>query len=233
MLPEDPDSGDQTPALQRLLGRRRRHRRSRLRELRHARRLRAASRSSASSVKGKIVLARYGARLARHQAEGRLRARRHRLPHLLRSARTMATSRATCIPTGPYRPEHGVQRGSVMDMPVHPGDPLTPGWGSEAGGKKLPREDVADDPEDPGAADFVRRRAADAASNSRDRSRPQEWRGALPVTYHVGPRPGAGAPEAGVRLEEPPALQRRSSRIPGHDAARTSGSSSAITTTRG
>ena len=42
------------------------------------------------------------------------------------------------FPDGPFRPEFGVQRGSVMDMPIHTGDPLTPGWGSTAGGKKLP-----------------------------------------------------------------------------------------------
>ena len=38
-------------------------------------------------VKGKIVIARYGALVARDQAEGRRRARRGRLPHLLRPAR--------------------------------------------------------------------------------------------------------------------------------------------------
>ena len=51
-------------------------------------------------VKGKIVLARYGGGLARDQAEGRLRARRGRLPDLLGSARRRLLSRATCIRTG-------------------------------------------------------------------------------------------------------------------------------------
>ena len=39
------------------------------------------------SVKGAIVIARYGAVVARHQAQGRRRARRDRLPDLFRSAR--------------------------------------------------------------------------------------------------------------------------------------------------
>jgi len=43
---------------------------------------------------------------------------------------------------GAFRPEFGVQRGSVIDMTIHPGDPLTPGWGSEAGGRKLPVGDA-------------------------------------------------------------------------------------------
>src|SRR3990172_8956805 len=40
-------------------------------------------------------------------------------------------------PKGPMRPEHGVQRGSVMDMPLYPGDPLSPGWGNVRGGRML------------------------------------------------------------------------------------------------
>ena len=84
-------------------------------------------------VKGKIVIARYGQQLARHQAEGRLRARRGRLHHLFGSARRRLLPGRRRIPTGPYRPEQGVQRGSVMDMPIYPGDPLTPGMGVRAG----------------------------------------------------------------------------------------------------
>ena len=37
---------------------------------------------------------------------------------------------------------------------------------------------------------------------------PEGWRGALPITYHIGPRPGHGAPEGGVRLERCDRLQR-------------------------
>ncbi len=39
---------------------------------------------------------------------------------------------------GPMRPSEGVQRGSVMDMPLYPGDPLSPGWASEKGSRRLP-----------------------------------------------------------------------------------------------
>lgn len=46
-------------------------------------------------------------------------------------------------PVGPMRPEHGVQRGGVMDMPLQPGDPLTPGWGSSEGARRLERADAA------------------------------------------------------------------------------------------
>src|SRR2546425_5261243 len=40
-------------------------------------------------------------------------------------------------PRGPWRPRDGVQRGSVMDMPVYPGDPLTPGVGATKDAKRL------------------------------------------------------------------------------------------------
>ena len=40
-------------------------------------------------------------------------------------------------PEGAYRPAEGVQRGSVVDMPVYPGDPLSPGWASEKGARRL------------------------------------------------------------------------------------------------
>ena len=72
--------------LQRLLGRRRRHRRSRLRELRHPRGLRAA-REAGRRRQGQDRHRPLRPQLARHQAEGRLGARRDRLHHLLRSAR--------------------------------------------------------------------------------------------------------------------------------------------------
>src|SRR6266849_5116865 len=45
-------------------------------------------------------------------------------------------------PHGPFRPKDGVQRGSVMDMAVHPGDPLSPGWASEKGSRRLPLSEV-------------------------------------------------------------------------------------------
>ena len=47
----------------------------------------------------------------------------------------------------------------------------------------------ADDPEDSGAADLLRRRAAAAAQSQGSASRPRAWRGALPITYHVGAGP--------------------------------------------
>jgi N-acetylated-alpha-linked acidic dipeptidase len=91
-------------------------------------------------------------------------------------------------PEGAFRPEQGVQRGSVMDMPIHPGDPLTPGWGSEKGGRKLARSE----------ADVILKipvlpisygDALPLLKNLKGEVVPEAWRGALPITYHVGPGP--------------------------------------------
>ena len=91
-------------------------------------------------------------------------------------------------PKGPNRPDFGVQRGSTMDMPIHPGDPLSPGWGSEPGGRKLEISESKTLPKIPvlplsygDALPLLRNLGGPVA--------PEKWRGALPITYHVGPGP--------------------------------------------
>jgi len=91
-------------------------------------------------------------------------------------------------PKGPTRPEQGVQRGSVMDMALYPGDPLTPGWASDPGGKRLPISEAKNLIKIPvmpiswGDAKPLLEQLGGLVA-------PEEWRGALPITYHVGPGP--------------------------------------------
>ena len=182
-------------------------------------------------VKGKIVIARYGRswrgikpKVAyEHGAVGCI---------IYSDPRDDGFFAGRRVPAGPYRPEMGAQRGSVMDMPIYPGDPLTPGTASEAG-----RDAAA-------IARGRRRSSRFRCCRFRTATRcrccaalkgpvaPEAWRGALPITYHVGAGPGEGPPQAGVRLEHASALQRRSpaSTAPSFP---TSGSSTATTTTRG
>ena len=54
----------------------------------------------------------------------------------------MDMSRGDVYPKGPFRMEHGIQRGSVLDMPMYPGDPLTPGYGATKDAKRLAIEDA-------------------------------------------------------------------------------------------
>jgi N-acetylated-alpha-linked acidic dipeptidase len=91
------------------------------------------------------------------------------------------------FPRGPMRPSDGVQRGSVLDFPsTSPGDPLTPGVGATANAKRLPIKDA------PGLTKIpdLPISYADAQpllAALEGPLAPREWRGALPITYHVGP----------------------------------------------
>jgi N-acetylated-alpha-linked acidic dipeptidase len=139
------------------------------------------------SVAGKIVIAKYGRSwrgikpklAAEHGAIGAI---------LYSDPRDDGYWVDDVYPEGPMRPGHGVQRGSVMDMPVHPGDPLSPGWASEPGARKLAiaeAKTIERIPVQPiGYEDALPLlRALDGALA------PEAWRGALPLTYHIGPGP--------------------------------------------
>ncbi len=140
-------------------------------------------------VKGKIVLARYGG--SWRGIKPKVAAERGAVGCLIYSdPRDDGYYRGDVYPQGPFRPEHGVQRGSTMDMPLYPGDPLSPGWASERGGRKLDRGEAKSLPKIPvlpisygDALPILKALGGPVA--------PEEWRGALPVTYHLGPGPAA------------------------------------------
>ena len=90
-------------------------------------------------VKGKIVIAKYGGSwrgikpkvAAEHGAIGCI---------IYSDPEDDGYTQGDVYPEGPFRPKDGVQRGSVMDMPVYPGDPLTPGIGATKDAKRLDQE---------------------------------------------------------------------------------------------
>jgi len=91
-------------------------------------------------------------------------------------------------PKGPYKHESGVQRGSVMDMPTYPGDVLTPGIGATKRAKRLAIEDASTITKIP-VLPISQRDALPLLSALDGAVVPEEWRGALPITYHLGPGP--------------------------------------------
>jgi N-acetylated-alpha-linked acidic dipeptidase len=136
------------------------------------------------SVKDKIVIARYGEgwrglkpKLAQeHGAVGCI---------IYSDPRDDGYSAGDVYPQGPARPASGVQRGSVADMTLYPGDPLTPGVGATADARRLAISEaptilkIAAVPISYGDAQrFLARLGG--------RVVPSNWRGALPITYHVG-----------------------------------------------
>ena len=90
------------------------------------------------------------------------------------------------FPKGPMRPADGVQRGSVLDMPLYPGDPLSPGWASEKGSKRLSMAEAKSLMRIP-VLPISYADAQPILEQLTGPVAPREWRGSLGITYHVGP----------------------------------------------
>src|ERR1022692_3435671 len=138
-------------------------------------------------VKGKIVIARYG---------GGWRGLKPKFAYEHGAIGCIVYSdpgddgygAGDAYPKGGFRPSDGVQRGSVLDMPVYPGDPLTPGVGATADAKRLSIAEARTVLKIP----VLPMSYADAQPLLAALSGPvvpATWRGALPLTYHFGPGP--------------------------------------------
>ncbi|MBS1825907.1 MAG: M28 family peptidase [Acidobacteria bacterium] len=138
-------------------------------------------------VKGKIVIARYGK--SWRGTKPKVAAENGAVGCIIYSdPRDDGYFQGDVYPAGPFRPPHGVQRGSVMDMPIMVGDPLSPGWASEPGSKRLKLEDAATLMKIP-VLPMSYDDAAELLKELRGPVAPENWRGALGLTYHIGPGP--------------------------------------------
>lgn len=139
------------------------------------------------SVKGCIVIARYGASwrgikpkvATEHGALGCV---------IYSDPKGDGYYEGETFPNGPWRSEDGVQRGSVMDMPYHPGDPLTPGVGATPDAKRVPLDEVKVFSKIP-VLPLSHSDAKPLLTALTGPVAPEGWRGALPITYHIGPGP--------------------------------------------
>ncbi|HWC75587.1 MAG TPA: M28 family peptidase, partial [Gemmatimonadales bacterium] len=139
------------------------------------------------SVKGAIVIARYfgswrGIKpkvAAEHGAIGCL---------IYSDPKDDGFTQGDTYPDGPWRPRDGVQRGSVMEMEVYPGDPLTPGVGATKDAKRLPIAEAKTLTKIP-VLPISYGDAQPLLAAIGGRVAPEEWRGGLGITYHVGPGP--------------------------------------------
>jgi N-acetylated-alpha-linked acidic dipeptidase len=91
-------------------------------------------------------------------------------------------------PKGAFKNETGVQRGSVMDMPLYPGDVLTPGYGATKNAKRLDRKDAPTITKIP-VLPISYQDALPLLQALGGPVVPESWKGALPITYHIGPGP--------------------------------------------
>lgn len=139
------------------------------------------------SVRGAIVIARYGGSFrgtkpkiaAEHGAIGCL---------IYSDPRDDGYFGDAVFPDGPMRSKDGVQRGSVMDLPLYSGDPLTPGVAAVPGAARLALNEAATITKIP-VLPISYGDAQPLLAASGGPVAPAAWRGALPITYRLGPGP--------------------------------------------
>jgi N-acetylated-alpha-linked acidic dipeptidase len=137
-------------------------------------------------VKGKIVIARYGQswrgikpKIAQeHGAIGCI---------IYSDPKDDGYYQGEVYPKGPFKNEYGVQSGSVMDMVVYPGDPLTPGVGATKDAKRFPSHKDAPNLLKIPVLPISYHDAKPLLEAMSGPVAPENWRGALPITYHIGP----------------------------------------------
>jgi len=138
------------------------------------------------SVKGAVVIARYGHGwrgikpkvAAEHGAVGCI---------IYSDPEGDGYFKGDDYPSGGWRPREGVQRGSVRDTD-YPGDPLTPGIGATADAKRLSIQEAKTIIKIP-VLPVSYGDALPLLSALKGPIAPDDWRGALALTYHVGPGP--------------------------------------------
>ena len=139
---------------------------------------------------GKIVICRYGANF--RGVKVYLAQQRGAIGVLIYSdPQDDGYSKGDPWPIGPWRPETGVQRGSVQFLFKYPGDPETPGVASTL---DLPDAARIPNPSGPGGSQpyiisipLSYHDAEPILQALKGPSAPQSWQGALPFRYHMGP----------------------------------------------
>lgn len=139
------------------------------------------------SVKGKIVIVKYGhswrgikPRLAyEHGAIGCI---------IYSDPADDGYGAGDVYPAGPYKNAYAVQRGSVMNITIHPGDPLTPGYGATKNAKRLNIHETEVIKKIP-VLPISYHDAQPLLAALGGQVVPSSWVGDLPITYHVGPGP--------------------------------------------
>jgi N-acetylated-alpha-linked acidic dipeptidase len=137
-------------------------------------------------VKGKIVLVRYsnpysyrGFKALTAQQEGAAAILIYSDPQ------EDGYKKGNVDPDGPWGPEYHIQRGAITYDFMVPGDPLTPGWASVPGAKRIPIEDAVSMPKIM-ALPLSWHDAKPLLENMDGPMAPPDWQGGLPIQYHLG-----------------------------------------------
>lgn len=138
-------------------------------------------------VKGKIVIAKYAG--SWRGIKPKLAAEKGAIGCIIYSdPKDDGYYAGDTYPEGAFKNETGVQRGSVMDMPLYPGDVLTPGYAATKNAKRLDRKDAPTITKIP-VLPISYQDALPLLKALKGPVAPDSWKGALPITYHIGPGP--------------------------------------------
>src|SRR5579859_2708801 len=138
------------------------------------------------SVKGKIVLVRYSNPYS-YRGFKALTAQREGAAAILiySDPAEDGYKKGTVDPNGPWGPEYHIQRGAITYDFMVPGDPLTPGWASVPGAKRIPAEQAVSLPKIM-AVPLSWHDAEPLLQNLDGAVAPDEWQGGLPLKYRLG-----------------------------------------------
>ena len=138
------------------------------------------------SVKGKIVLVRYSNPYS-YRGFKALTAEREGAAAMLvySDPAEDGFKKGTVFPDGPWGPESHIQRGAITYDFMVPGDPLTPGWASVPGAKRIALEQAVSVPKIM-ALPLSWHDAKPILENLGGPLAPADWQGGLPMQYHLG-----------------------------------------------
>jgi N-acetylated-alpha-linked acidic dipeptidase len=137
-------------------------------------------------VRGKIILVRYSNPYS-YRGFKALTAQRHGAAAVLiySDPQEDGYAKGKVFPEGPWGPESHIQRGSITYDFIVPGDPLTPGWASVPGAKRIPEKDAQSLPKIV-ALPLSWRDAKPLLENMGGAVAPKDWQGKLPIKYRLG-----------------------------------------------
>ncbi len=137
-------------------------------------------------VKGKIVLVRYSNPYS-YRGFKALTAEREGAAAILiySDPAEDGFKKGKVFPDGPWGPESHIQRGAITYDFMVPGDPLTPGWASVPGAKRIPLEQAVSVPKIM-ALPLSYKDAQPLLENLGGPRAPDDWQGGLPIEYHLG-----------------------------------------------
>jgi N-acetylated-alpha-linked acidic dipeptidase len=137
-------------------------------------------------VRGKIVLVRYSNPYS-YRGFKALMAQRHGAAAILIYSDPAEDGyvQGKVFPEGPWGPESHIQRGAITYDFMVAGDPLTPGWASVPGAKRITTQQAVSLPNIM-AAPLSWRDAKPLLENMGGPAAPKEWQGGLKISYRLG-----------------------------------------------